>query len=298
MKTALLLGGDSPEREVSLMSGEQVGAALRRLGADVLEFDPAQTPLAQLAEAGVARAFNILHGGAGENGEVQGALRMMKIPFTGSGVLASSLAMDKHRAKMIFRSRGIPTPDWYLAQSAADGDEALRRLGLPLFVKPESGGSSTHTGAVLDAKDLPAAIENALLEDGGALVERLITGGEYTASVLNGKALPLIKISAAGGGYYDYHAKYIAEDTRFDCPCGLAPEKEKEFADIAVRCFEALDCHFWGRVDLMMTEQGEPMVLEVNTVPGMTSHSLVPMAAKAAGVDFDELVRQILENAR
>lgn len=297
MKTALLLGGVSPEREVSMMSGAEVGAALNRLGVEHVCFDPADAPLWHLAQMKVGRVFNILHGGGGENGEVQGALKLMGIRATGSGVLASALAMDKHRAKMLFRSCGINTPDWVVAHDKADGDKALRQLGLPLFVKPVCGGSTTHCAKVLREEDLPAAIDDATSEGAAALIEKWIPGQEYTASILGGRVLPLIKITPAGG-LYDYHAKYAADDTRFDCPCDLSAAAEKECADIAMQCFLALGCESWGRVDFLMPDDGAAVVLEVNTIPGMTSHSLVPMAAKAVGIGFDELVRRILEDAR
>lgn len=296
MKTALLLGGVSPEREVSMMSGAEVSAALHRLGIAHSCFDPADTPLWQLAHENVGRVFNILHGGGGENGEVQGALKAMKIRTTGSGVLASALAMDKHRAKILFRACGINTPDWAIATNEADGDNALRQLGLPLFVKPVCGGSTTHCAKVLREEDLPAAINDATSEGAAALIEKWIPGEEYTAAILGGRVLPLIKITPAGG-LYDYHAKYAADDTRFDCPCDLSAAAEKACADIAMKCFRALGCASWGRVDFILSG-GEPMVLEVNTIPGMTSHSLVPMAAKAVGIGFDELVRRILEDAQ
>ncbi|MGI9338198.1 MAG: D-alanine--D-alanine ligase [Gammaproteobacteria bacterium] len=296
MKTALLMGGESPEREVSLMSGAEVGAALRRLDVPFVRFDPAQAPLVELARMNVGRVFNILHGGGGENGEVQGALRAMKIRTTGSGVLASALAMDKHRAKIIFRASGINTPKWLVATSEADGDKALQKLGLPLFVKPVCGGSTTHCAKVSKADELAAAIADAASEGGAALVEEWIRGEEYTAAILGGRVLPLIKITPSGG-LYDYHAKYVAEDTRFDCPCDLTAAAEQECAEIAMRCFRALGCASWGRVDFIMSG-GVPVVLEVNTIPGMTSHSLVPTAAKAAGIGFDELVGRILEEAQ
>ena len=293
MKTALLIGGNSPEREVSLMSGGAVADALRRLALPFVEFDPAQKPLTQLAQMNIGRVFNILHGGGGENGEVQGALRMMKIPFTGSGVLGSALAMDKHRAKLLFRACGINTPDWHLATNQNDGKKALQQLGLPLFVKPNCGGSTTHSAPVFAADALADVLSAALSENGAALIEKLIQGDEYTAAILGDKVLPIIKITPASG-LYDYHAKYAADDTRFDCPCDLSAAAETECADIALRCFRILGCDSWGRADFMMCG-GKPSVLEVNTVPGMTSHSLVPMAAQTAGISFDELVRQIWE---
>lgn len=296
MKTAMLMGGNSPERQVSMTSGAAVGAALTRLGIPHICFDTAKQPITDLAQMNVGRVFNILHGGGGENGEVQGALRAMNIRCTGSGVLASALAMDKHRAKIIFRACGINTPDWITATNAADGERAARELGLPLFVKPVCGGSTTHCTKVNKEEDIAAAIDEAASEGGAALVEKWIQGEEYTAAIVGGRVLPLIKITPAGG-LYDYHAKYAADDTRFDCPCDLSAAAEAECAAIAMRCFLALGCRSWGRVDFLITG-GKPVVLEVNTIPGMTSHSLVPMAAKAAGIGFDELVGRILEEAK
>ncbi len=297
-KTVLLLGGDSPEREVSLMSGEQIAASLRRLGVSFFALDPAREPLSEIQRRGASRAFNILHGGAGENGEVQGALRTAGIACTGSGVLASALAMDKHRSKIIFRFCGIPTPDWRIARDAEEGARAAAELGYPLFIKPSRGGSSTNSARADCAEELPGAVLAAASEGAPALIERLAGGEEYTAAILNGRVLPIIKISPPAGGYYDYRAKYISDETRFDCPCGLPADLEKRFGELALRCFRALDCGGWARADFMLDENGEPQFLEINTVPGMTSHSLVPRAAKAAGMGFDELVKTILESAR
>lgn len=294
-KTALLMGGVSPEREVSLVSGGMVFLALRRLGVDAEAFDPGKRPLVEIRELGAARAFNILHGGAGENGEVRGALNMLGIPCTGSGVLASALAMDKHRTKLVWQGAGIPTPPWRLVKNGAECGDAAGELGLPLFVKPSCGGSSTHASVVQTAAQLPDAVDSAAGEGFPALVERFAAGKEYTAAVLDDEPLPLIRI-AASGGFYDYHAKYDAEDTEFFCPCGLPAAEEKRLQELAVEAFSLLGCSRWGRVDFILTERG-PEFLEVNTVPGMTSHSLVPYAAAAAGIDYDSLVRRILDSA-
>ncbi|MBE8158174.1 MAG: D-alanine--D-alanine ligase [Betaproteobacteria bacterium] len=290
-KTVLLLGGDSPEREVSLLGGGMVFLALQRLGIAAETFDPCKRPLAEITQLGAARAFNILHGGAGENGEVRGALKMLGLPCTGSGVLASALAMDKHRAKLIWRAAGIPTPRWRVAKNGGDCGGIVKELGLPLFVKPSCGGSSTHAAAVQTAAQLPDAVDAAVGEGFPALVEQFAAGREYTASVLEDAPLPLIRIDAAGG-FYDYHAKYIAEDTRFFCPCGLPADEERKLQAQAMDAFFLLGCNGWGRVDFILTEVG-PVFLEVNTVPGMTSHSLVPHAAAVAGVNYDSLVRRI-----
>lgn len=294
-KTVLLMGGDSPEREVSLMSGGMVFLAMQRMGIEVEAFDPQKQPLAEIMNLGAERAFNILHGGAGENGEVQGALKMLGMPCTGSGVLASALAMDKHRAKLVWKAAGIPTPRWRSVKNGAECGGIVEELGLPLFVKPSCGGSSTHAGAVEKAARLPDAVEAAASEGFPALVEQFADGEEYTASILDDASLPLIRIEPAGG-VYDYRAKYIAEDTRFFCPCGLPAAEESRLQLTAMEAFLVLGCRRWGRVDFILTKDG-PMFLEVNTVPGMTSHSLVPHAAQAAGVDYDSLVRRIWESA-
>ena len=294
-KTALLMGGDSPEREVSLMSGDMVLSALSRLGIETTVFDTAEQSLSELPASGVKRVFNILHGGAGENGEIQGALKMMGLPVTGSGVLASALSMDKHRAKLIWKAAGVPTPPWRIAENGADASGVIAELGLPLFVKPSCGGSSTHSIAVRERGALSDAIDAAAGEGAPAMIEQLICGREYTASILDDEALPLIEIVAAGA-FYDYHAKYVAEDTRFICPCKLPADEESRLQKAALHAFSLLGCRHWGRVDFIL-ENGKPMFLEVNTVPGMTSHSLVPAAAKVNGLDYDAVVRRIWESA-
>ncbi|MGI9306626.1 MAG: D-alanine--D-alanine ligase [Gammaproteobacteria bacterium] len=293
-KTVLLAGGDSPEREVSLTGGSMIFLALQRLQIPVESFDPFKRPLAEITTLGASRAFNILHGGYGENGELQGALKMLGMPCTGSGVLASALAMDKHRAKLVWKAAGISTPRWRIV--GEDGDcEAASELRAPLFVKPNSGGSSTRAGIVRDPAQLPDAVAFAGAEGYPVLVEEFANGREYTMGVLDDAPLPLIDISVAGE-FYDYHAKYVAEDTRFACPCGLPAAEERRLQDACMEAFSLLGCRHWGRVDFILTKEG-PLFLEVNTVPGMTSHSLVPHAAEVAGVDYDSLVRRILESA-
>lgn len=293
-KTALLMGGDSPEREVSMVSGGMVLLALQRLGVETIVFDPAKQPLAEIAAAGVARVFNMLHGGAGENGEIQGALKMMNLPMTGSGVLGSALAMNKHCTKLLWQAAGIPTPRWELA-AAGEGASIIKNLGLPLFVKPSCGGSSTHTALVKTEEALPEAIVAAASEGAPALVEQCVSGHEYTVAILDDAPLPLVGI-AASGEFYDYHAKYIADSTTFHCPCGLPAAQEESLKQAAQRAFSLLQCRHWGRVDFILGSEG-PMFLEINTVPGMTSHSLVPIAAAAAGIDYDALVLRILRGA-
>lgn len=298
MKSALLLGGVSSEREVSLMSGRQVGDALCRRGFAPLLADPAEDGrwLTTLLDGGVRRVFNILHGGAGENGEVRGALNCVGIACTGSGVLGAALAMNKHVAKQVWRAADVPTPDWRLAVSVDDARRIAGELPPPLFVKPADGGSSTNSAVVRDKKELPVAIDAALSEGGGALVERLIEGEEYTLSVVNDKPLPLIRIATARN-FYDYEAKYVDNDTQFFCPCGLSADAEQKLAAEAMRAFSSLQCSHWGRVDFMLTPSGQPYFLEVNTAPGMTSHSLVPQAAAVAGMDFDTLVETLMNGA-
>lgn len=298
MKTALLVGGCSPEREVSLMSGKQVAAALRRLGEAPLIVDPATDRrwLNTLLSKKVGRVFNILHGGGGEDGSIRGALDCAGIASTGSGVLGSALAMNKHISKQIWRFIGVPTPDWRLAQSAAAADTIAAELGLPLFVKPVSGGSSQHSGVAASLTGLKKAIRQAKTATAPALVEKMITGAEYTLSVVDDKPLPLIRITAQAG-FFDYHAKYIDDGTGYLCPCDLPAKVEKKIARLGMQAFQALHCKHWGRVDLILDDTGAPQFLEANTVPGMTSHSLVPMAAAAAGMDFDALVGRILAAA-
>ena len=303
--TILLQGGDSPEREVSLSGGGMILESLRRLGEEAAAFDPAKRPLLEIAEMKAGRVFNILHGGGGENGEIRGALKTMQLPCTGSDVLGSALAMDKHRAKLIWRAAGIPTPDWRLADSPDAADSIADDLGLPLFVKPSCGGSSTNAAKANSVAELRDAIVAACSEGAPAMAETYIAGREMTAAVLDDKPLPLVAI-AASGVFYDYHAKYVSDDTQFLCPCGLPSEEESRLQQIAMQAFALLGCRHWGRVDFILADSDSnsdsknsgAMFLEVNTIPGMTSHSLVPMAAKAAGMDYDELVRRILEGAQ
>ncbi|MCH9757563.1 MAG: D-alanine--D-alanine ligase [Proteobacteria bacterium] len=298
IKTALLLGGDSPEREVSLQSAVGVENALRALGVPLLLLDPGKQRdwLSVLMKNNIKRVFNILHGGGGENGEIRGALNSAGIACTGSDVLGSALAMNKHVSKQIWRTVGIPTADWRYADLPQDAATIAAELPPPWFVKPAAGGSSTHTHVVHDAKELPAAIESAASEQLGVLVEQLLIGTDYTLSIVDNQPLPLIKIVPTQP-FYDYHAKYVAEDTQFSCPCGLPKAQEEKLATLGLAAFQALHCAHWGRVDMMLDASGAPFFLEVNTIPGMTSHSLVPMAAKQAGLDFTQTVARILQSA-
>ena len=295
-KTALLLGGDSPEREISLLSGRAVADALRALGEDFFEFDPARDDWRALSARGATRAFVILHGGMGENGGAQGALTALRIPYTGAGHAACALAMNKKISKIVWRAAGLATADFVAAASAAEAESALAALGLPLFVKPNEGGSSLAATAVTSAAELPPAIEAALAHGPLAMIEKLIAGVDYTVGILAGEALPSIRIEAAAD-FYDYRAKYFSDETRYVCPSGLTAARERELGDLALRAFAEIGGRGWGRVDFIVAADGAPFLLEANTAPGMTSHSLVPMAARARGLDFNALVARILEEA-
>ncbi|MDR3098875.1 MAG: D-alanine--D-alanine ligase [Paraburkholderia sp.] len=297
-KVAVLLGGVSAEREVSLKSGSLVLQALKSAGIDAHPFDPAERPLSALKDEGFVRAFNALHGGYGENGQIQGALDFYGIRYTGTGVLGSALGLDKFRSKLVWQQLGIPTPpfvavlrgDDYAAQAPA----IVAKLGLPLFVKPASEGSSVAVIKVKQAGELVSALEEAAQHDKIVLVEKSIEGGgEYTACVAGDLDLPIIKIVPAGE-FYDYDAKYLLDTTQYLIPCGVAPEKEAELKKLARRAFDVLGCTDWGRADFMMDGEGNPYFLEVNTAPGMTDHSLPPKAARAVGIEYRDLVVRVL----
>jgi D-alanine-D-alanine ligase len=293
-RVAVLFGGRSAEREVSLKSGNAVLAALRESGVDAHAFDPAVRELQALRSEGYDRAFIALHGRFGEDGTVQGALELMGIPYTGSGVLASALAMDKWRSKLVWDAGGLPIPSYELLSDGSAPDAIAARLGLPLFVKPANEGSSVGITKVKHESDLRAAYHEAAKYDRLVIAERFVGGGEYTASILGGQALPVIKIEPANE-FYDYESKYLRDDTRYLCPCGLSPEQEAEIQRLALRGFELLGGQGWGRIDFLMDGNGKPYLLEANTAPGMTDHSLVPMAARQAGMSFGQLVLRILE---
>jgi D-alanine-D-alanine ligase len=295
-KVAVLLGGRSAEREVSLMSGTAVLEALRRRGVDAHPFDPAERPLDDLKRDGYARAHIALHGRYGEDGTVQGALELMQIPYTGSGVLASALAMDKWRTKLVWLAVGLPTPRFEILRADSDWDAVARALGLPLIVKPAREGSTIGLSKVGAAAELAAAYARAAEHDPLVLAEEFIDGQELTASILGEQALPLVRIEPAAG-LYDYHAKYFSDETRYFCPSGLPAARERAIQALALEAHRILGCRGWGRVDVILTAGGSPYLLEANTSPGMTAHSLVPMAARAAGIDFDALVLRILEGA-
>ena len=299
-RVAVVMGGGSAERAVSLDSGRNVLAALKARGVDAHAIDGIPALLDAVRAGHFARVFNILHGGGGENGELQGALQSLGVPFTGSGVLGSALSLDKVRAKQVWLSMGLPTPRYKAIPRGADVHAAAREIGFPLIVKPVWEGSSVGVTRVFKDADLDAAVELARRYPGDLLMETLIAGdehdgGEYTVSILNRDALPTIKI-VPKGEYYDYNAKYIAEDTRYICP-GLDGVAEQEMRDLALTAFDALACSGWGRVDVMRDRQGCNWLLEVNTAPGMTSHSLVPKAAAQAGIDYQELCWRVLETS-
>jgi D-alanine-D-alanine ligase len=295
-KVAVLLGGRSAEREVSLNSGAAVLAALLRSGVDAYPFDPAVQNLQALVDDGFDRVFIALHGRFGEDGTVQGALELLGIPYTGSGVMASALGMDKWRSKLVWLAAGLPIPDYTLLDESSDWNAVAHQLGLPLFVKPANEGSSVGISKVKAASELPAAYREAARHDPLVLAERFIGGGEYTVSILGEQALPVIKIEPAVE-FYDYEAKYLRNDTRYLCPSDLSGVQESEMQRLAKHAFALIGGQGWGRVDFLMDEAGKPYLLEANTSPGMTDHSLVPMAARQAGLSFDQLVLRILELA-
>jgi D-alanine-D-alanine ligase len=290
----VLLGGKSAEREVSLKSGNAVLAALRKRGVDAHPFDPAERELGELKRDGYKRVFIALHGGYGEDGSIQGALELLGIPHTGSGVLASALGMDKWRSKLVWQAAGLPVPAYELLDAGSDFAAVAARLGLPLFVKPANEGSSVGISKVKAGAELRAAYELAARYDALVIAEQFIGGGEYTAAMLGNDALPVIKIEPANE-FYDYEAKYLRDDTRYICPCGLAAEQENEVRRLAKQAFAVIGGAGWGRVDFLLDTAGKAYVLEANTSPGMTDHSLVPMAARAAGLSFEDLVMKILE---
>ena len=295
-RVAVLYGGTSAEREISLLTGAAVLAALQRRGVDAHGFDPADRELRELRRDGYARAWIALHGPGGEDGTAQGVLEFLGIPYTGSGVTGSAIGMDKLRSKRLAAAVGVPTPEFVVLRTAADLDTALARLGLPMIVKPTAQGSSVGMTRVERADQLPAAWRAATQLEPVAFAEPWITGGEYTVAILQGEALPSIRIETPRT-FYDYEAKYFRDDTRYFCPSGLAAVAEQQLATLALAAFEVCGAEGWGRADFMMTQQGDPLLLEINTVPGMTDHSLVPMAARAAGIDFAELAWRILETS-
>ncbi|MGH8195148.1 MAG: D-alanine--D-alanine ligase [Woeseiaceae bacterium] len=295
-RVAVMLGGDSSEREVSLETGSAVLAALRSRGVDAHAWDPAHKNLREFASAGFDRVWIALHGPGGEDGAIQGALQWLQVPYTGSNVLSSALAMDKLRSKKLFQCADIRTPDFGVVQTRADALSAASDFGYPLVLKPAGEGSSVGMTKVFEEAELAAAVDLALKYCGVALAERCIVGDEITVAVLQGAALPTIRIETPRV-FYDYNAKYQADSTRYYCPGTADAAAERRYAKLALAAFNELGCAGWGRIDFMADSDGMPYVLEVNTIPGMTSHSLVPMAAKVAGIDFAELCWRILETS-
>jgi D-alanine-D-alanine ligase len=295
-RVAVLYGGLSTEREVSLVSGAAVLAALKRRGIDATGVDPRDESIFALRERGFDRAFIALHGPGGEDGSVQGALEVLGLPYTGSGVQGSALGMDKLRTKRLAAAMGVMTAESVVLRTVGDCAVALERLGLPMIVKPATQGSSVGMSKVTTAEDLEPAYRAAAAVDDVVFAEKWITGAEYTVAVLHRRVLPAIRIEAANA-FYDYEAKYKRNDTKYHCPAGLSAQAEAHMASLALAAFDAVGAEGWGRVDFMADHTGRPLLLEINTVPGMTDHSLVPMAARAAGIDFDELCWQVLESS-
>ena len=294
-RVAVVMGGSSAERDVSLDSGRNVLEALRARRVDAHGIDGIPALLDALRAGHFARVFNILHGRGGEDGVLQGALVSLGVPFTGSGVLGSALSMDKIRTKQVWEAVGLPTPRYARQRAGDDIGVAIAKLGMPVVVKPSHEGSSVGITRVRAQGDLAAALALAARYDGELVIEQMIEGEEYTVGIVHGEALPSIRIVPAGE-FYDYHAKYVADDTKYICP-GLDEAGEREIRALAVRAFDAAGCSGWGRVDVMRDAAGKFFLLEVNTTPGMTSHSLVPKAARAIGIDFNELCWRILETS-
>jgi D-alanine-D-alanine ligase len=299
-KVAVLFGGRSAEREISLRSGSMVLAALNRAGVAAFAFDPAERPLEDLRRGGFDAAFIALHGKWGEDGTVQGALEVLGIPYTGPGVMSSALAMDKLMTKRIWSSMGLPVPDHEVLTSTSRAAEVVARLGLPLIVKPSREGSTLGLTKVERASQLRAAWRTAAACDDCVIAESFVAGRELTVAVIGAgaraRALPVIEIRAPGGNY-DYRNKYFTDETEYLCPAPLSRALTRRVQELSVAAYRALDCEGWGRVDLMLDAEDRPFLLELNTSPGMTDHSLVPMAARAEGMDFDTLVLRILADA-
>ena len=295
-RVAVMYGGHSSEREVSLNTGAAVLGALQSRGVDAHAWDPAEKSMSEFIAAGFDRVWIALHGPGGEDGALQGLLQWLDMPYTGSGVMASAIAMDKVRSKHLFRAAGIPTPDYAVAASLEEASVAAEKIGFPLIVKPSGQGSSVGMSKVFERAELREAVEVALQFGEVVLLETCISGDEFTVAVLQGVALPSIRI-VTPRVFYDYRAKYESDRTEYICPGTAGDDEEALYAELAVAAFDELGCSGWGRVDFMTGADGQPLVLEVNTVPGMTSHSLVPMAAKRAGIDFNELCWRILETS-
>jgi D-alanine-D-alanine ligase len=295
-KVAVLMGGTSAERDISLLSGKAVLAALLERGVDAHAFDPAVNPIWNVRQEGFDRAFIILHGRHGEDGTVQGALELMGVPYTGSGVMASALAMDKWRTKLVWQAAGIPTPKYRILTPQTDLQVVLAELGLPLIVKPAREGSSIGVTKVSSPADIGRAFDLAHRLDPLVIAEEFVVGQELTSAILDDVALPLVRIDAPEGKY-DYQNKYFTDEVRYHCPAGVRHDVEHEIGRAVLRAFQVLGCRSWGRGDVILRPDGSFTLLEMNTAPGMTGHSLVPMAAKAAGIGFADLVLKVLEGA-
>ncbi len=295
-KVGVLYGGTSSEREVSLNSGGAVIEALTRRGVDVVAIDATEGFIKRLPDLNLDRVVIMLHGQGGEDGTLQGGLQLLGLPYTGSGVMASSLAMDKLRAKQLWTGIGLPTANFALLEETTNWQETLQMLGGKAMVKPVREGSSIGMSIAASAAELEAAWQKASAFDSQVIAEQWLAGGEYTVALVGDRLLPIIKLET-DRSFYDYEAKYLVDDTRYLCPCGLDDASQQRLQQLAKQAFDSLGCTGWGRVDVMADEQGEFNLLEVNTVPGMTDHSLVPMAAAAAGISFDQLVLDILETS-
>lgn len=295
-RVAVLMGGTAAERPVSLNSGNAVFQALQRKGVNATAIDATGNVIDSLANKKFDRVFNIIHGRGGEDGVLQAVLEVMKLPYTGSGVLASALSMDKLRTKLCWLGYELPTPKWYLLKSQDDLDECIIRLGFPMIVKPAQEGSSIGMSKAKTKAELAEAFATASEYGCDVYAEAWVEGKEYTVGLLDGKALPVIRLETPNE-FYDYEAKYQANTTKYHCPAGLSPDEEKRLQDLAVKAGEVIGIKGWARVDVFIDNAGQPQLIEINTVPGMTDHSLVPMAAKQAGIGFDDLVWKILETS-
>ena len=296
-RVAVLMGGSAAERPVSLKSGAAVYDALKRKGVNAVAIDVTGSPIDALAGQKFDRVFNIIHGRGGEDGVLQAVLEVLGIAYTGSGVMASALTMDKLRTKLCWQGYGLATPRWYVLKSVDDIDSCIEKLGFPVIVKPAQEGSSIGMSKAVNREELIKALVLASEFRCDVYAEAWVTGKEYTVAILNGKALPIIRLQTPNA-FYDYEAKYQANTTQYHCPCGLTEDQEKQLGDLAVKAGEVVGIKGWARVDVFVDDSGQYQLIEINTVPGMTDHSLVPMAAKQAGIDFEELVWRILETSQ
>ncbi len=295
-RVAVLMGGTAAERPVSLNSGNAVFTALKRKGVDAIAIDVTGSVIDALANQKLDRVFNIIHGRGGEDGVLQAVLEVMKLPYTGSGVLASALSMDKLRTKLCWLGYDLPTPNWYLLKSQDDLEECINKLGFPMIIKPAQEGSSIGMSKAKNKNELEEALKIASQYGCDVYAEAWVVGKEYTVGLLDGKALPVIRLETPNE-FYDYEAKYKATTTKYHCPAGLTVEEESKLRALAVKAGEVIGVRGWARVDVFIDNNDQPQLIEINTVPGMTDHSLVPMAAKQDGIDFDELVWRILETS-